>query len=89
MFYLRWYLITFLGISWLLTGCGASKKTAEAIKEESSKSVVLISHSKGFGTGFFIDGEAGICTVITAKLVLTSLGAQISLADLYSTIDFK
>jgi hypothetical protein len=53
MFYLRWYLITFLGISWLLTGCGASKKTAEAIKEESSKSVVLISHSKGFGDNLF------------------------------------
>jgi tetratricopeptide (TPR) repeat protein len=88
MFYLRWYLITFLGISWLLTGCGASKKTAEAIKEESSKSVVLISHSKGFGTGFFIDGEAGICTVITAKHVVPK-GADISIQSVTSKLPWK
>jgi tetratricopeptide (TPR) repeat protein len=84
---LRWYWIVIYSISLLLTSCGG-KKTAEAIKAESHKSVALISHLKGHGVGFFIEGAAGICTVLTAKHVVPN-GKEISILTMTSKLPFK
>jgi tetratricopeptide (TPR) repeat protein len=87
MFHLRYYLIIVCSVSLLLTSCG-SKKTAEVIKAESQKSVALISHLKGHGVGFFIEGAAGVCTVLTAKHVVPD-GKDISILTMKSKLPFK
>lgn len=71
----RHYLITVIGIVIVaINGCGR-EKTPEEIRAEVEKSIVLIS-SNGerekieHGTGFFVKGEAGRCTVITTAHVV-------------------
>jgi Trypsin-like peptidase domain/TPR repeat len=87
MSHLRWYWIVICSVSLLVTGCGG-KKSAEVIRDESQKSVVLISHLKGYGSGFVIEGEAGVCTVLTAKHVVPK-GADISLQTMMSKLPLK
>jgi tetratricopeptide (TPR) repeat protein len=87
MFHLRCYWIVVCSVSLILTSCG-SKKTAEVIKSESQKSVALISHLKGHGVGFFIEGAAGVCTVLTAKHVVPD-GKEISILTMTSKLPFK
>jgi hypothetical protein len=87
MFHLRCYWIVVCSVSLLLTSCGG-KKTAEVIKSESQKSVALISHLKGHGVGFFIEGTAGVCTVLTAKHVVPD-GKEISILTMTSKLPFK
>lgn len=72
----RHYLITVIAIviGVAINGCGR-EKTPEEIRAEVEKSIVLIS-SNGerekieHGTGFFVKGEAGRCTVITTAHVV-------------------
>jgi tetratricopeptide (TPR) repeat protein len=87
MFNLRRYWIVVCSVTLLLTSCGG-KKTAEGIKAESQKSVALISHLKGHGVGFFIEGAAGVCTVLTAKHVVPD-GKEISILTMTSKLPFK
>jgi Trypsin-like peptidase domain len=87
MSHLRWYWIVVCSTSLLITGCGG-KKTAEVIKAESQKSVALISHLKGHGVGFFIEGAAGVCTLLTAKHVVPD-GKEISIFTMTSKLPFK
>jgi Flp pilus assembly protein TadD len=86
MFHLRRYWIVVCSVSLLFTGCGG-KKSAEVIKAESHKSVALISHLKGHGVGFFIEGAAGVCTVLTAKHVVPD-GKEISILTMTSKLPF-
>jgi Trypsin-like peptidase domain/TPR repeat/Tetratricopeptide repeat len=84
----RWYWIAIYSASLLLTSCGSPKKLPEAIKTESSKSIVLVSHLKGHGSGFFIEGAAGVCTVLTVKHAVPE-GKAISIHTMDSKIPFK
>jgi S1-C subfamily serine protease len=86
MSHLRWYWIVVCSASLLITGCGG-KKTPEVIKAESQQSVALISHLKGHGVGFFIEGAAGVCTVLTAKHVVPD-GKEISILTMTSKLPF-
>jgi S1-C subfamily serine protease len=60
----------------VLTGCfGAAEpkpKTISQLAEEARKSIVLINYAdvKGFGTGFFVQGSDGVCTVLTVAHVV-------------------
>jgi hypothetical protein len=87
MSHLRWYWIVVCSASLLVTACGG-KKTPEVIKAESQQSVALISHLKGHGVGFFIEGAAGVCTVLTAKHVVPD-GKEISILTMTSKLPFK
>jgi tetratricopeptide (TPR) repeat protein len=87
MSHLRWYWIVVCSAGLLLTSCGG-KKTAETIKAESQKSVALISHLKGHGVGFFIEGSSGVCTLLTAKHVVPN-GQEISILTMTSKLPFK
>jgi Trypsin-like peptidase domain/TPR repeat/Tetratricopeptide repeat len=88
MFHPRLHSAIFCSIVLIITGCSGFKKTAETVKEESQKSIVLISHMDGYGSGFFIDGEAGVCTVLTAKHVVPD-GAKISIQSTASKIPWQ
>jgi tetratricopeptide (TPR) repeat protein len=87
MSHLRRYWIIVCSVGLLLTGCGG-KKSAEVIKAESHKSVALISHLNGHGVGFFIEGAAGVCTVLTAKHVVPT-GKEIKIQTIAGKYPFS
>ncbi|MBC6476938.1 MAG: trypsin-like peptidase domain-containing protein [Hormoscilla sp. GM7CHS1pb] len=65
----RWSIASGL-LALSLTGCLV--KSDDKIARELEQSVVLITYrdKPGHGTGFFVPGAKGICTVLTAKHVL-------------------
>ncbi len=71
----KWYWFVVAGIiavAIAVGGCGR-EKTPDEIRAVVEKSVVLITYGegeKGHGTGFFVQGEAGTCTVLTAAHVV-------------------
>jgi tetratricopeptide (TPR) repeat protein len=79
------YWIICFSIGLCLIGC---KKKSEEIKDYGNKSVVLLSHNKGYGSGFVIEALEGICTVLTAKHVVPE-GAEISISTLKGKNSWK
>ena len=68
------YLFSILGLTFLsltLTNCSLSP---QKIASQLEASVVLLSYrnQSGHGTGFFVDGKPGVCSVLTACLLYTS-----------------
>ena len=65
----RWLIASGL-LALSLTGCLV--KSSDKIAQELEQSVVLITYrdKPGHGTGFFVPGSKGVCTVLTAKHVL-------------------
>ncbi len=64
-----WLIFTLIGLS--LTSCSQPKSSQE-IAETVNKSLVLIYYENqgGHGTGFFVPGKKGVCTVLTAGHVV-------------------
>ena len=68
-----WSYFSILGITVLsLVGCSTPKTTQE-IAKELENSVVLITYldKAGHGTGFFVPGDKGDCSVLTARHVVS------------------
>lgn len=66
--------LAFSLLPFTLSGCFGSNepKTIAKIAEEARRSIVLITYAdiKGFGTGFFVLGNDGFCTVLTMDHVV-------------------
>ena len=64
-------LLIFIFVALSLTSCGQQKSSQE-IAETVKKSIVLISYQneRGSGTGFIVEGQTGVCTVLTARHVV-------------------
>ena len=57
-------------LAFLLVSCGSKKLLSSGeISQKIEESVVLIFYNSqgGNGTGFFVSGEKGVCTVLTAR----------------------
>ena len=70
------YLFSILGLTFLsltLTNCSLSP---QKIASQLEPSVVLLSYrnQSGHGTGFFVDGKPGVCSVLTAAHVVNKQG---------------
>ena len=70
------YLFSILGLTFLsltLTNCSLSP---QKIASQLEASVVLLSYrnQSGHGTGFFVDGKPGVCSVLTAAHVVNKQG---------------
>ncbi|NEN92383.1 MAG: hypothetical protein F6K48_27185 [Okeania sp. SIO3H1] len=57
----RIFSLTLLSLA--LTNCSVSP-------EKIKSSIVIISNKSGHGTGFFVPGKPGVCSVLTAAHVL-------------------
>ncbi|MCU0517543.1 MAG: serine protease [Oscillatoria sp. Prado101] len=70
MEYSRWGVACGL-VALSLSGCALKPET---IAERVKPGVVLINYqfTRGNGTGFFVPGEPGVCTVLTARHVVAS-----------------
>ena len=66
--------ITFLSLT--LTNCSLSP---EKIASQLEPSIVKLSYRNqpGYGTGFFVDGELGVCTILTAAHVVKKEGERV------------
>ena len=70
------YLFSILGLTFLsltLTNCSLSP---QKIASQLEASVVLLSYrnQSGHGTGFFVDGKPGVCSVLTAAHIVNKQG---------------
>ena len=70
------YLFSILGLTFLsltLTNCSLSP---QKIASQLEPSVVLLSYrnQSGHGTGFFVDGKPGVCSVLTAAHIVNKQG---------------
>lgn len=68
---IKYLLLALISVS--LVSC-VGEKTPDQIYEDVSPSIVLINYrdQPGHGTGFFVEGKQGFCTVLTAYHVLQS-----------------
>ncbi|NET58802.1 MAG: serine protease [Symploca sp. SIO2E6] len=66
-----WRCLSVVGtLAFLLVGCNFSKPLSPGeISQKIGKSVVLIYYKGGHGSGFFVSGEKGVCTILTARHV--------------------
>ncbi|KPQ31474.1 MAG: Trypsin-like peptidase domain/TPR repeat, partial [Phormidium sp. OSCR] len=69
--------LVLVSLSALMTGCaalGESELTPSEIAEQVNPSLVKITYldRQGHGSGFFVEGKEGVCTVLTAAHVVAS-----------------
>jgi tetratricopeptide (TPR) repeat protein len=67
----RWFIGSGL-ITLLLSGCGMAKSAQDIAKLTKASTILITAYTEqpSTGTGFFIEGEKGVCTVLTARHVV-------------------
>jgi S1-C subfamily serine protease len=75
----RWFIASSF-FALLLSGCGGAKSSNEIAKLTKASVVLITAYAEQpeYGTGFFVEGEKGVCTVLTARHVVP-VGSKVQL----------
>src|SRR5919202_148960 len=75
----RWFIASSF-FALLLSGCGGAKSSNDIAKLTKASVVLITAYAEQpeYGTGFFVEGEKGVCTVLTARHVVP-VGSKVQL----------